>query len=404
MDAVSNVPWQMVQVVKQKTPNFHQLVEAGLPLPKNPYFLKIETNKVLTNISSYPETWQANGSLYKGKTQNNNGVSFVGGTPMGECGLAVKDSLDSETTYLQGLMTNKILKKIKTQSLSIGLMYAERRKTGELLLGFTDKVLYTLRNIRHPAKVLAKFGIKDHEYTNRTALRLLKKKVYRQASVGDAFMQYKFAWLPTYYDLVDSLQATEEFEKRIHTFSHKASQRINITKTITVPRGFTALTADMPTTGTRSGICKAQIDYGINDISLVGVASFMDVPTTLWDFVPYSFVIDRIVDISSFLDLQNATIGLSVSGGFNTLFYKDQIEKTGTWYRYSPNMAGFFAHIKGYSRTTYNLSSDSYEAVYLNRLKITTFPSPMLEYPLRQHASQVADEMILARKLMKKRL
>ncbi len=152
MQNISNDPYMVVQVVKQNTPNYHKLVSEGTPLPVNPYYLKIVQNQSLSTLKKFNEERYL-GRLVKSQTWTSQ-ASFVGGTPVGECGAAVRAVLDARTATIQGIMTNNLLKKVKTQSLGIALIYKDRKETGKLISSFLDKTIATLRNVKRPRRVL----------------------------------------------------------------------------------------------------------------------------------------------------------------------------------------------------------------------------------------------------------
>lgn len=249
---------------------------------------------------------------------------------------------------------------------------------------------------------MRRFNIRD-ERANSKNVRLLLKRIKRQPDLGSAFMQYKFAWLPTYFDIRDGLKSAAESERKLHTYHVKVKKKIDFSVSSSRPSAYTALTADLPAVGTRKGGARVQLSYYVSDPSLVGVSNIMNPAADIWDGVPYSFVIDRLVDVGSFLSLQSATIGLTNPDGFLSYFYEDTITKSGAWYTYNPSSPLWAVGYEGSERTEHKLGNSSWTSFKTARVKVTSFPSPTLEYPLYQSISTVIDELILIKQKMKRR-
>lgn len=383
-----------IVVSKARFDRYREYQDNGWPLPPLPYNLIMKQAKGGTYLSKSVQknlsgswfgeaTWESTSQL---SPMQDNDPIFRG----------INDMLTSRYSDFVANRDNKLLSKIKGASLPLIMMYRERHKTGNLVLRFLDNTMFTLSNFRNPRRILNRWGYAHS--LNNTMLARLKKIGKSKISLGDKFLEYRFAWTPLYYDIVESLKASESAEKKFNSnrmrvglpFEFEVSQEHKDSNTVE-PR---------VAWGTRKGWYGVTVNYVISDATLAGIGLLMDVPTTIWDGVKYSFVIDRLADISGYLDRYNATIGTEFTSGFSSAFYKQTVEQNGR----DVQMLHFWHGLDHATVTTTTTDTRSpREDLYFKRTVLTSFPKPTLVYPVANWKYvHIADYIALIRQRMKR--
>lgn len=393
----------IVYVEKAKFARFKEYIANDWPLPSLPYLLKISRGKA--------RSYKVGGYCYPGLLNSDKGYAL----PPSLSGPAldavqtkdVTSALESRMSSLMDYKTNKLLSKIKAQSLPLIMMYRERHETGKLVTSFLDSWLYCLKNIRHPKKVLFKLGVYDPQVHNYKFLRSLRKRTMSCKTAGEAWLQYRYAWTPLILDIQEGLKASSEFEKKGKTFTNRVGSKFEFKVTGYPLNPYNSkLQWGGRQAGERKGHFGCGVYYHITDSSLSALGSLMDVPTTVWDMVPYSFVVDWFVDISTYLDLRNATLGTSFTSGWASIYYTQTCYQTDKEINWSPSVLTWNLSASG-SKTVYdNFHFLPRADVYFKRTVLTTFPPPKLDYPLKTSLIHGIDSFFLlaqiARRLKQK--
>lgn len=367
-------------MTKAKFARYHEYVQNGWPLPSLPYLLKVSKGKARQyTVKARFTPGPLNGSpAYNLPPEPSGPALSTSNTKL------VTADLESRMTSLLDYKTNKLLSKIKAQSLPLLMMYKERHETGKLVLGTLDTFMYCLKNLRHPKRVLFKLGVYDPQVHTYKLLKSLRKRTMSCKTAGEAWLQYRYAWLPLILDIQESLKAASEFEKKIHTFTNRVGSKFQFkVSDYTLNPYNSKLIWGGRQAGERKGHFAMGVYYSITDSSLQAASSLMDIPTTVWDMVPYSFVIDWFVDISTYLDLQNATIGTSFTSGWSSIFYTQKCYQTDVEVAYSPDIIRWMLSRSGgvtrWDKFHYLPRVD----VYFERKVLNSFPPPKLEYPMK---------------------
>lgn len=354
---------RFVHCERTLTPNFRELIASGSPLPDNPYLVK---------------SWIADPGKYYFVVSGPGGSST-----QGPYSRYIRDNdmlrtsalldLDAQIAKLVNGRRNKALKKIKGASIPLIMLWKERHETGKMVTKFLDDMLFFARNVRNPKRLLAHYKpiASKSDYTRRFLLNPKKvqeliRETRKAPTIGDAYLQWRFGWGPLYADIIESLSAAEVSEKKGFTTRVKSSMNFNFH--CEVP---TDIDGRMGGTANVEGRYTIGYKYRITSVSLQRAAMLMDIPTTLWDAVPWSFIIDRVVNISKYLDLRNATAGVEFSSGY---------ESTKKLYTFSPEDTvvplnpGFFRYTLG---SLPKRTEESYQ-----RTILSGFFDPILEFPV----------------------
>lgn len=379
------------QVEKHKTSGFPMYERLRRPLPNNPYML----DKALSWALSTPRIRVVYHRA--GVTQVITGLSGGPITDNTTMFIRIKADLDKQLREFRNMRTNRLLEKIGRVSIPLITMYKERRETEKLLVSFVNKALYAVRNLRHPKRILWHYGVYDPQKHTGSFLRKLKKKTMSAETAGDAWLQYRFAWKPLIHDIQQSVIAAMEQEKKLNTF--RVSTRKSFDFSSTLNYYDSVLSGEEKWVGRREGGIDAGISYSFSDVTLATLSSFTSLSASVWDLTPWSFVIDRFVDISSLLDLYDATSGATFEDGYLTTFYTQSVRAPRSSVKYEPDIVSRFTSSSG--RTYYMTRSHvpPREDVYMKREVLTQFPYPQLEYPMSFFVEHGIDYAALVRQL-----
>lgn len=379
------------KVTKCKTSDFPIYERLRKPLPNNPYLLDKALSWALSEIRTF--------IVYHRAERTQVLIGSVKGpiTDGSAMFIRIKSDLDNQLQEFRNMRTNRLLEKIGRVSIPLITMYKERRETEKLLVSFVNKALYAVRNLRHPKRILWHYGVYDPQKHTGSFLRKLKKKTMSAETAGDAWLQYRFAWKPLIHDIQQSVVAAMEQEKKLNTF--RVSTRKDFDFHSTLNYYSSVLEGQEIWSGRREGGINAGISYSFSDITLATLSSFTSLPASVWDLTPWSFVIDRFVDISSLLDLYDATSGATFEDGYLTTFYTQSVRAPSSSVMYYPDIVSRYFDISG--RTYYMTRSrvPPREDVYMKREVLTQFPTPQLEYPMSFFIEHGIDYAALLRQL-----
>lgn len=156
----------------------------------------------------------------------------------------------------------------------------------------------TLRFLRNPLASLSKLS----KSFNKDVRKHWTFKSNPANSMADVWLQYRFAASPlvrSVYDLAEAAASIgkEELPPRKNA---RGKSEINISETKEVKGG--AWSNTMKHTSAKSDIVRAQILYEVsNPIQSVSTTLGLrakDIPEVIWAVMPYSFMIDRLINVS----------------------------------------------------------------------------------------------------------
>lgn len=304
------------------TPDYHYRKEHGLALPDNPYSHSGEW-KGSDYLSTSTWIWNGTRKVWQLSSSNVRRLEAPG------IGI---------TPFSWSTPDIQFLSKVKQASVSVITMLAERKQTAALLQEFTGNLLYTLIHWRKPKKVVKRW-LKADQKLRKWATRKLERRILRCTTPAEAWLEYRFAIRPLMGDIRDALEAFEKGSKK-QVMTHIS--RKDFTEDTIVQK-------NLGPYGTVTGKMDVRCDWKIvgrfviEDPSLAALGNLASVPASLWDLIPLSFVIDWAWDISSWLDLQNALLGLRFVSGFKGLkrsyvrTYSNKMLEASSTKRYIPD-------------------------------------------------------------------
>lgn len=146
-----------------------------------------------------------------------------------------------------------------------------------------------------------------------------------------------------------------------------------------------------------------RITYSITDASLSAITSLADPLAVGWDLVPWSFIVDRFVDLGSYLELRNATLGTTFKSGSTSYFFEWNAVPETPWVQTYYRNALLWS-VNGYKYEFLDMDQLSFNEVSTGRVVLTTYPPVTLDFPFIQGWKQITDEIVLLRQLLGRRL
>lgn len=391
-NSFNQFPSYSCTVQKAATPDFKTRIAQGSPLPENPYSLVIyrSPNVKVRQIVGYAQ----------GKPQDYGEILQNLGNNLG---YADRTRRSMESAWLARL-NNKILEKIKAMSLPVIQLYVERKRTASALAKLVDDSIFIARNVKRPRKIFRKFSKSTNTKQYRKVRNSVRLLASRNSTVGDAWLQYRMFLTPLYHDVMSSLNASADYEKKSHPTQVKSKVQFqehldfaNDTYSLLLPSNW------MKGIISVEGGASMRIRYTISDHSLVAITSLTDPLAVGWDLVPWSFIVDRFIDLGSYLELRNATLGTDFkSGSLSYLFEWKAVPVTPWVTTYYPNAALWSTN--GYKMELVGMENTTFSEISTGRIILKSFPPVQLEYPFNQGWKQVTDEIVLLRQLLGRRL
>lgn len=137
----------------------------------------------------------------------------------------------------------------------------------------------------------------------------------RRAAVKTAaqrWLEIRYGWLPLIYDVQGTLQALSTVAKPRYTARGFANDNATSTSTGSLTQ-FAGMTHLWSLSEALEKRVRAYILYEVDRSSLIPQKlGLLQLPATVWELVPFSFVVDWFVDIGDWLDAVTPRIGVNI--------------------------------------------------------------------------------------------
>lgn len=158
---------------------------------------------------------------------------------------------------------------------------------------------------------------------------LIRRGLDIGSAVSSAWLEYRLGWKPVLYDIQGIwdawLKNTSSFDKPTRLVARRSTQ-------INYDSGPESYTGTGPVFGTLPMLRRYTLStkvssgvlYEIHDEGLEAATKrnmgvrLSDVPSSLWELVPFSFVVDRFVSVGSWLDAIVPKPGVTIKGSWTT--------------------------------------------------------------------------------------
>lgn len=306
----------------------------------------------------------------------------------------ISDSLKSSC---QAQALQKSLTDLKAMKVNLGVAFAERKKTANLLLSTASRVAQALGSLRkgNVNGVANALGLTQKQVSgslrksgspNYSAGSKSSSRTNVASALSREWLALQYGWKPLVSDVYNSAE-------RLAQISDVRRMRITSSRTVQGFKSDIRIWNQIPARRVAQSRYTTRYIYVfshsseiLKDLSGLGVTN----PAAIaWELLPWSFVIDWFIPIGNYIDVWDATLGLTFEKGSKTVFSK---------YR-----AQFVANGgKRVSNTFYQThGGGSIEKVLCERTKLNSFPLPRLP-DLTPHITQNRGVSTLA--LLRQRL
>lgn len=319
-------------------------------------------------------------TLEDGSTVTWTGDAGTGSTyhPVRYTGLLNADRSIDTSFNLMARADTEALVKVKDMRVNYGEALAESRST-----------------IRHLARTSItlvrayKYARSGQWHKVRKVLNLKKKDVLRGKSQANRWLEYQFGWTP----LVNDIFGTYE---QIQKGFRENEQRFSVVRTVNNGNGLPLLTGafDKYThyEGSSTLSVRTKLYCKVSNETLANLTSIglTDPVQVAWALVPFSFLVDWVLPVSSFIEAAGAVKGVDFISG--TRSHRLEFEFTA---KSQPP----FNQSKVVSREGYFTSE--HRCLAVRRDVLTKFPSPLLYVKSPFSVSHAISAVALIRSLIK---
>lgn len=264
----------------------------------------------------------------------------------------------------------KSLQTLKGAKVNLGVAFGERKQTSNLILGTAGRISNGLRDLRkgNLRGVAMHLGMVEDDVQSsvRKAQKRHGKKLSPYKALGNEWLALQYGWKPLLSDVYNAAEglAALSGERQVRVSASESARWFN--------RHRNHLWQNVPALRTEQGIYSRKYVYVfshssevLKDLSAFGITNPASVA---WELLPWSFVFDWFVPLGDYIDVWDATLGLTFLKGSVTTFkkYRVQYDANGT-VQPVPNSTYYTAY--GHSR---------YTKVECTRGVLANFPGPNL--------------------------
>jgi hypothetical protein len=188
----------------------------------------------------------------------------------------------------------------------------------------------TVAEANKTAKMLSSPLSKSRDLLGKTISRkmtLVSRGWSSAKAAASAWLEYRYGWKPIIYDVADICDAYRAQARRaepIRVTARSGWKSVVKTDNLFHPSipGLTSL--DLRQTATYDCSVNSGVIYTIDDPArhnAVGTSfgvSLRDVPSAIWELMPYSFVVDWFLNVGDWLTAINPRPGVTVEGSWTT--------------------------------------------------------------------------------------
>lgn len=282
------------------------------PLPYDGVQTASDNTEVFVSGTQYGLSYE-----YRGKLQSQyQGPNWV----IDEATLSSLLPVFGDSTYNRCLTKtrNNLANRVASFSESV----LEARSTIQTFTGLARNIDMFLvhaskRNWRRAALSL---GLRPADHRVTKAVGKLKAS---SSTLADAWLGFNFGISPIISDMTSlMILLGAPVSYRVSASSVAISQKRDERDSITVPLGFTSAIATLDRVRSIRSGWHVRLDYSIDSEFMRSLTAFgvVDIVQAGWAVVPYSWLVDFVLPVSSVLKSMTASLGLSFLGGSRTRF------------------------------------------------------------------------------------
>jgi len=251
------------------------------------------------------------------------------------------------------------------EAIALANAYAKMNASPLMLAEQLNDLGQTVGMLRSPFKTARQLVMKMTKYRNA---RLGKTAKSAAKASADAWLEYRYGWKPLILDAETIIKESHKFRARCDRIHLVARAQENHTSNVsgTWPATYFPASSWASAGSISRNLtvrCSAGVIYDvksrntIEDLNTLLGTRLRDVPATLWEILPYSFVVDWFVNVGSWLQAVTPVPGLEVQSRWHTRV-EEEVVTTSATFAYPP------------PAPTTNVYSGSFGSSVINR---TTF-------------------------------
>lgn len=304
-------------------------------------------------------------------------------------------NMNSELAPIWSELENRLLSEIDNQSVDLGAILAESMETSEWI---ASRAL-TIGKFAGQLLTGNVFGAFRTVGLTRQNFRRFQK-LHGRGSISDrasaAWLEYGWAVMPFVSDVQTAVALETDPASLMRRVQCSVSQRAHISER---KHAYLGGEGSYRYEYNAQGQAIYKLNYTITDPETVArkALGLNSVAASVWQIVPFSWLVDYVVDVSDYLRLRNATDGLSLRHGYRSV----KITETGSGSYGGTTITGTPASGRTVSTTTSR--ADSCYAEYYQRTPIFGFPRPSLQVDGRFSLNRCLNLAAVATQLSTKR-
>lgn len=282
---------------------------------------------------------------------------------------ALESQIDSYTTQLIAKATNDVLHNIKVDSSQLMLMFAERQKTVDLVANTAIKLAAAYSSLKR-GDLSGFAGQLSGVIVSRRDVADYKRRHRRRpgAAASHAWLEHRYGWLPLLQDIDDTCRfLATGLQRPLYGTARGGAHRSEGRETKNVCGApYMVNYHEVIRVDVKIGVTYSVNQSWLANLNRTGITNPLDLA---WELLPFSFVVDWMLPVGSWLETLDATLGLSFLDGYQTVFREYDRLATGGLYTAPPNSS------PAMSITT---ARGTKKLVKCDRSKLASFPSPCL--------------------------
>lgn len=203
---------------------------------------------------------------------------------------------------IRNRLNTEVLLKVGQRKVNYGESIAEGRETVSMLARSASTLVRAVLAAR-----------KGQWHRVPGILGVQKRKLRSGASASEKWLSYQYGWMPLMGDIYDSYQL---FDKGLRKGPQIFSAVRNLTDRSSAKRAdsaFAKIYTDRSTVRNTAKVFYRLADNDLNQLHQLGLINPFEVA---WAIVPFSFVVDWLLPVGSYLEALSARMGVSFVDGF----------------------------------------------------------------------------------------
>jgi len=286
---------------------------------------------------------------------------------------------------------NKLLGKLHDQSVNLGNAIGEGKQTVNLFLQTAGRLAGAAKDLRRgnisgAAQILTGLqqtnvdlrGRRILHSNNTTFARAMRLNSSR--ALANGWLELQYGWMPLLSDIYGSCEFLANKLYRAPRFKESASSSVSTSYTVRTDISVDAYVLDAFETVHAVKYVNYFSQEGQHDLAAIGLINPLSIA---WELTPWSFVVDWMLPIGTFLNNLDATYGLEFKKGCRTEFWRASCKR---------RQYGKSYEIGNVKYVNTSNVSERVDKVFVSRDRVSSFPSnplPNFKNPFSQFKSLI---------------